>query len=353
MPVCYQKSHGQVLWIRNPFTGAYTYFNNIHKKVFGFRNPQPSPSLWRPPGSQPPLSAELTAQMAQEQERCSFCPGREDQTMPEVMRVTYGEIFAPDEIPAGKHGRDWAIRVFHNLIPRIPEECTGGRNESYVILEDARHFMEQARSLRDLQYSGALPLKQFVAVLKTNVAVMRLAYANETVRSALIRKHQGPESGSSQPHIHNQVIASHAVFPDIEAEMQVTAQEPDIWSACVALFREEGWIIQEDEGVVTYWSPFGKFPRCFEVIDLAHWGPLVAMPEAAIARFARALHRVLVLFGPYALDYEVHQGEGIPLHVHVNSRQFTYSNIGGTLNLPNDLADKVQAIRRTLHGLAL
>jgi hypothetical protein len=37
----------------------------------------------------------------------------------------------------------------------------------------------------------------------------------------------------------------------------------------------------------------------------------------------------------------------------VNSRQFTYSNIGGTLNLPNDLTEKVQAIRRTLQGYAL
>jgi hypothetical protein len=60
-----------------------------------------------------------------------------------------------------------------------------------------------------------------------------------------------------------------------------------------------------------------------------------------------------MLFGPSALDYEIHQGEGIPLHVHVNSRQFTYSNIGGTLNLPNDLTEKVQALRQALRGPAL
>ena len=77
------------------------------------------------------------------------------------------------------------------------------------------------------------------------------------------------------------------------------------------------------------------------------------MPDDVIERFARALHQVLVLFGPSALDYEIHQGEGIPLHVHVNSRQFTYSNIGGTLNLPNDLAEKVQALRQGFQGPAL
>jgi galactose-1-phosphate uridylyltransferase len=353
MPVLYQRVNGQVVWVRNPFTGTHTYFNNIHQKVFAFRDHKPAFSLSRLRSAEPPpLQADMRVRMVEEEARCSFCPGREDQTTPELFRVTHGEIFTAEEMPAGIDPDAWAIRVFHNLIPRIPEACTGGRNESYVVVEDARHYVLNPRSPRDLQWSGALPVKQFVALLQANVRIMRLAYTNASVRSALIRKNQGPESGGSQPHIHNQVIASHAVFPDIEAEVQVTAQEPHIWAACIEFFRQEGWVIHEEDSLVTCWSPFGKFPRCFDVIDLAHWGALTAMPDAVIERFARALHQVLILFGPFALDYEVHQGEGIPLHVHVNSRQFTYSNIGGTLNLPNDLTDKVQAIRRTLQGLA-
>ena len=355
MPVLYQRVNGQVVWIRNPFTGTHTYFNNIHKKIFAFRGQRPmlSASRPRPPEPQSPLSPDLVMQMVQEEARCLFCPGREHQTTAELFRVSYGEIFDLGDIPDGVAADDWAIRAFRNLIPRIPEECTGGRNESYVIVEDARHFMVNARSLRDLQWSGALPVKQFVALLKANVRIVHLAYANETVGSVLIRKNQGPESGASQPHLHNQVIASHALFPDIEAEMQVTAREPQIWAECAEFFRREGWVIHEDDALVTCWNPFGKFPRCFDVIDLAHWGPLTAMPDDVIERFARAVHRVLMLFGPSALDYEVHQGEGIPLHVHVNSRQFTYSNIGGTLNLPNDLTEKVQALRQALRGPAL
>jgi galactose-1-phosphate uridylyltransferase len=355
MPVHYQKHNGHVVWIRNPFTGTHTYFNDIHKKVFAFRDKKLTLSITRPkpPAAQPLLTPAMALQMAQEQACCLFCPGHEDRTMPELFRVAHQEIFTHDEIPAGVKPDGWAIRVFHNLIPRIPEECTGGRNESYVIVEDARHFVERACSPKELQYSGALPLKQFVALLQTNVRAMRLAYANDTVQSVLIRKNQGRESGASQPHIHNQVIASNELFPDIEIEMQVTAREPHIWTECVDCFRTEGWIVHEEEALVTCWSPFGKFPRCFDVVDLAHWGLMTDMADDVIERFARALHQVLVLFGPSALDYEIHQGEGIPLHVHVNSRQFTYSNIGGTLNLPNDLTEKVQAIRQTLQGLAL
>ena len=102
-----------------------------------------------------------------------------------------------------------------------------------------------ARSPRDLQWSGALPVQQFVALLQANVRIVHLAYTNDTVHSVLIRKNQGPESGASQPHLHNQVIASHALFPDIEVEMQVTAQEPHIWAECVEFFRHEGWVIHE------------------------------------------------------------------------------------------------------------
>jgi galactose-1-phosphate uridylyltransferase len=355
MPILHQRVNGQVVWVRNPFTGTHTYFNNIHQKIFSFRDKRPTLNLSRARTgeSQLPPSPDLAMQMAQEEARCFFCPGHEDQTTPELCRVTYGEVFEPGAIPDGMKPDAWAIRVFHNLIPRIPEVCTGGRNESYVVVEDARHYRVQAQSPKDLQWSGALPVKQFVALLKANVRLIHMAYANETVRSVLIRKNQGPESGASQPHIHNQVIASNTLLPDIEAEIQVTAREPHIWAECTDFFRHEGWIIHEEDSLVTCWSPFGKFPRCFDVIDLAHWGLLTEMPDQVIERFARALHQVLVLFGPFALDYEVHQGEGIPLHVHVNSRQFTYSNIGGTLNLPNDLTAKVQAIRRTLHGLIL
>jgi galactose-1-phosphate uridylyltransferase len=355
MPILSQRVNGQVVWIRNPFTGTHTFFNNIHKKIFSFRAKRPVLNLTRSRPAEPQVSLppEILMQMAQEEARCFFCPGHEDQTTPELFRVTYGEILAPDEILAEIQPDAWAIRVFHNLIPRIPEECTGGRNESYVFVEDARHYTLNAHSNRDLQWSGALPVKQFVALLKANVRTMHLAYGNETVRSVLIRKNQGPESGASQPHIHNQVIASNALFPDLEAEIQVTDREPHIWAECADFFRQEGWIIDEEGALVTCWSPFGKFPRCFDIIDLGHWGPLTEMADDVIERFARALHQVLVLFGPFALDYEVHQGDGLPLHVHVNSRQFTYSNIGGTLNLPSDLTDKVQAIRRTLQGYAL
>src|SRR5262249_2997118 len=101
MPILCQRINGHVVWIRNPFTGTHTYFNNIHKKVFSFREKKPTLAVARPraPEPLPPPSPDIVQQMAQEQARCSFCPGHEAQTTPELLRVTYGEIFDRADIP--------------------------------------------------------------------------------------------------------------------------------------------------------------------------------------------------------------------------------------------------------------
>jgi hypothetical protein len=62
--------------------------------------------------------------------------------------------------------------------------------------------------------------------------------------------------------------------------------------------------------------------------------------------FAALLHEVLGLLGPLPLDYEIHDAPGLPLHAHLCARYYPYSNIGGTLNLPSDLATTLRPTRR-------
>src|SRR6185369_1607150 len=124
----------------------------------------------------------------------------EDHTPEEVLRVRTRDVF-PERYEDG-----WLIRAVRNLIPRIPECCTGGRNESYVVIEDPRHFADDPQGHHDLLYTGLLPLDQFQALLAADVDVARRVYANPAVTQVLVRKNQGRESGASQPHLHNQVI---------------------------------------------------------------------------------------------------------------------------------------------------
>jgi len=174
---------------------------------------------------------------------------------------------------------------------------------------------------------------------------MRHAEQNRAVRSVIIRKNQGRESGASQPHPHQQIIGSPELFPAIAAEARAERDTPGLFAEIVALIQRLGLIIEQGRNVVSYASPIGAFPRSYDVVMPEFRGTLADLGGAELREFGRALYRILRIMGPLPLDYEIHQGEGLPLHAHVNARHYPYSNVGGTLNLPSTLLESAAAIR--------
>jgi len=134
------------------------------------------------------------------------------------------------------------------------------------------------------------------------------------------------------------VIGGDRRFPPCAQEGERLASEPDLWRRIIDFVEAERFVIAEECGIVLYFCPFGLFPRSYEVVDLETQAMLCEVPADRWMRFADLLHRVLRVLGDTPLDYEIHAGPDIPLHAHVNARWFPYSNIGGTLNLPHEVA---------------
>jgi hypothetical protein len=332
MPIEHRKEGDALVWVRNPFTGHVTYFTHVHRKRSGFARQAAARAAGAGrPADPATYGAQLRAELEAARRACAFCPGNEDHTPPEVLRLAARDVF-PD-----RHDDGWLIRAVPNLIPRIPECCTGGRNESYVVIEDPRHFADDAQGHDDLLCSAMFPLRHFQALLAADVEVARRAYANPAVRTVLIRKNQGRESGASQPHVHNQVIGGDMPFATVAQECAATAQAPRIWTEIADFARAYGFLLEERDGCVAYFCPFGTFPRSYDIVCLSDWARTIDLPAPRWHVFGALLHRVLNLLGPVPLDYEIHEGPGVPLHAHVNARHFVYSNIGGTLNLPANL----------------
>lgn len=330
MPLDFCAEGRSLVWVRNPFWGTVTYFTDVTRKGNAFRrstqNSDPAVSIV----SRSVAVTESVLIDGPIVTDCPFCPGNEARSADEVCRRTPREVF-------GQGSReDWLIRAVRNLVPRIPERCTGGKNESYVVVEDPRHFFQRERDHGrwTLLHSSALPVVQFQALLEVDREVARLAYENPSVRHVLIRKNQGPESGASQPHVHNQVIGSNETFPSVARERDVTAREPSIWWDVLQFARRFGFVLRERGECVLYFCPFGTFPRSYEVVCLKTWQRLVEVPQTVWADFALLLHEGLNILGPVPLDYEIHDGPGVPLHAHIHARHYPYSSIGGTLNLP-------------------
>lgn len=332
MPIDYRRDDGKLVWVRNPFTGVVTYFTHVHRKRSGFVQRQQDAALRGETIDRAVLEAQLRSELENARRECPFCPGNEHLTTDEIFRVL------PSDVPASA-GRDapWLVRVFSNLIPRIPECCTGDRNESYVVVEDPRHFADDATGHEDLLYTALLPVEQLRAILGAAIRIARQSYENRAVRAVVVRKNQGRHSGASQPHVHTQVIGSDIPYAPIRLEGDIGTAMPNLWREMIDFVEGEGFLLQKRNGVVSYFCPWGTFPRSYEIVVPDYRGRLVDLPEATLVTFAALLHEAMRLLGPIPLDYEIHDGEGVPLHAHVNARHFPYSNIAGTLNLPSTL----------------
>ncbi len=340
MPIECEIRDGALVWIKSPITGVISYVVDVRGKSFAFTL-----------GGRENVDSE-TAQLPPETirratEACPFCPGNESMTTRELFRMTREEIpewtGAKDEDGAG-----WVVRVINNLFPRIPAELTGNRNESYIVIEDPRHFIDAPRSQADLMFTGALGGGHFLHLMQADARVMRLALENPNVSSIVIRKNQGRESGASQPHLHQQIIGSPEPFPAVIAEARAERENPHLWHELVALMERLGLVIDRGDAVVSYASPIGMFPRSYDVVMPNFRGLLSELTPEQMKKFANAIYRILMILGPLPLDYEIHQGEGLPIHAHINARLYPYSNVAGTLNLPSTLLQTAAAIRNAL-----
>jgi UDPglucose--hexose-1-phosphate uridylyltransferase len=339
MPIEYEIRDGALVWIKNPVTGVVSYVVDVRGKSFAFTlagRDDPDPAS-------PPLDPR---QIAHARAACPFCPGNEAGSPPEVFRVTAAEI--PGWDGAARDERQWVIRVFNNLFPRVPAQLTGGRNESYVVVEDPRHFIEHPRSLSDLICTGVFSEAHFHQILLSDARVVKQALENRAVKSVVIRKNQGRESGASQPHVHQQIIGAPTLLPAVEAEVRATREHPGLWQELFEMIERLNLVIDSVDGVLSFASPIGAFPRSYDVVMPGFRGFISELKPAELAPFARALHRILRILGPLPLDYEIHQAEGLPLHAHVNARLYPYSNVAGTLNVPRTLLDSAAAIRKAL-----
>jgi galactose-1-phosphate uridylyltransferase len=342
MPIECEIRDGSLVWIKNPITGVISYVVDVRGKSFAF-------TLGGRESADSESAALTPEKIRHVTESCPFCPGNEAMTTAEVFRMTREEV---PEWTAAKTGDSaaWVVRVINNLFPRIPAELTGNRNESYIVIEDPRHFIDEPRSQADLMFTGALSGEHFLRLMQADARVMRLALENPDVCAVVIRKNQGRESGASQPHLHQQIIGSPEPFPVVIAEARAERENPHLWHELVALMERLKLVIDrsESDSVVSYANPIGLFPRSYDVVMPDFRGLVSELTPEQMRQFANAIYRVLMILGPLPLDYEIHQGEGLPLHAHINARLYPYSNVAGTLNLPGTLLQSAAAIRNAL-----
>ncbi len=178
--------------------------------------------------------------------KCPFCPGREDQTPPEVFAVRSGS--APNE-------PGWRLRVVPNLYPAVPREPDSGADDPAfgvheVFIETPDHDL----SLAELGRAGIR------LVLEAWRARLLAARADSRLRHGLIFKNRGQSAGASLEHAHSQLVAlpflpqrsaaEAAAFRSGAAERRILAEMEDAvadqgsliaWTPAASRFSYELW----------------------------------------------------------------------------------------------------------------
>jgi UDPglucose--hexose-1-phosphate uridylyltransferase len=152
---------------------------------------------------------------------CPFCPGNEDRTPPEILRMP--------------EGPRWDIRVFPNLYPALESGGTTERRGEpgaremegvgfhEVVVESARH---------DERMDEMSP-QAIAAVIGIWRERYRTLKADSSVRAVIVFKNFGPAAGTSLIHPHSQILATPVFPPDSLRRYEVGTRYFDDTGHCV------------------------------------------------------------------------------------------------------------------------
>src|SRR5437870_1317469 len=92
MSIEFRTDNGDLVWVRNPFTGVVTYFTHVHKKRSGFVRQAQDALLSSGLDNRGVYEARLRQELEDAKRACPFCPGNEDCSPEEVLRISRRDI---------------------------------------------------------------------------------------------------------------------------------------------------------------------------------------------------------------------------------------------------------------------
>ncbi len=240
---------------------------------------------------------------------CSFCPGHEQDTPPEIGRI-------PKD-------NGWQMRWFENKYPALrmegdPHVRTDNRFFTFstnygkheVIVETPDH-----RQLWDFEFGEYV---QLLSVYKQRIETL---LPMDTIEYVTVIKNHGREAGASLMHSHSQIFATSK--PSITAEKQTIAMVHHKGCAfCDIIAIEKGSYRRcfENETCVAFTPYASRFPMEIWIFPKRHTRSITQFTQAEIEGMAdllrKTLQRLKALNAPY--NYYLNEGlEGKDYHVHL------------------------------------
>jgi len=227
-------------------------------------------------------------------EDCPFCPGNEDHTSEELLRIDREE--------------GWLIRVVVNRYSALSTDHSVARREygrflksdSYghaeVIIESPRHN----DLLAALEPSHLEDLLRVYRMRMAEISMM------QNIAIVMLFRNFGPRAGTSLEHPHTQIIASPIIPPHIRDPFQKAALHYDSYGTCVYCdmiaeeIRQQERMVYENEYYAVFCPFAARTPYELRIYPKVHnasyfWSSKEELSylAAALGRTLRAMHAVL------------------------------------------------------------
>ncbi|SPF48966.1 Galactose-1-phosphate uridylyltransferase [Candidatus Sulfotelmatobacter kueseliae] len=218
---------------------------------------------------------------------CPFCPGHENQTPPEILRLPDG-------------GDGWKVRVVPNKYSALSPECKPDRTirRSFhsmagfgvhdIVIETPDHSLAMAL-MPDAHVADIL------RIYKTRYDELSL---DPRIAHVTIFKNSGTDAGTSLEHPHSQLIATPVISYQVRQRFQEALRHYDEYGCCIfcQMIEEE---LQNQERIVLaserfvavelYASPSPFFTHIYPRRHMASFGDISAQEIADLGRVLRTL----------------------------------------------------------------
>src|SRR5215467_846819 len=218
---------------------------------------------------------------------CPFCPGNENQTPPEILRLHEGDTWRARVIP----------NKFAALSPEAKPERTirrsrrrmGGFGEHDVIVETPDHSLAMAM-MPDSQVADIL------RIYKTRYDQLSL---DPRIAQVTIFKNHGTDAGTSLEHPHSQMIATPVISYQVRQRFQEAMQHFDDFGCCMFCqiieeeLEEQKRIVLTSEHFVAMELFASPAPFCTHIYPRRHMASFGDVSAKELADLGRVLRTVL------------------------------------------------------------
>ncbi len=220
---------------------------------------------------------------------CPFCPGNEDKTPPEVLRV-----------PAAKNGH-WEVRVVPNKFAALARDIQPTRTIQRsrrtidgfgvhdVIIETPDHS----------QVMALMPDAQVASVLRACRARYEQLSLDPRIAHVTIFKNHGLDAGTSLEHPHSQLIATPVISHQVRERFQEALRHYDEYGECMFCqmideeMQEQKRIVMTTEHFVALELFASPTPFCTHIYPRRHMANFGDISAPEITDLARTLRTVL------------------------------------------------------------